>query len=96
MLFKIPSMILSSSNLEMGENSKEMFKIFYEIHESVKLKDSKISTSRHYFKFLYTFKSIYEKKRNTIAGRQGHLKVCIRPFLFYFFSLINFVLTRMV
>jgi hypothetical protein len=61
----------------MGDNSKELYKTFYEIHESVKAKDTKISTSRHYFKFLYAFKSIYEKKRNTIAGRQGHLKVFI-------------------
>jgi hypothetical protein len=75
LVFKIPSMILTSSKAELGDGAKEFYKFFYDIHESVKVKDSKISTSRHYIKFLNAFKNIYEKKRSTIAGRQGHLKV---------------------
>ena len=79
-------MILTSSKAELGDGAKEFYKFFYDIHESVKVKDSKISTSRHYIKFLNAFKNIYEKKRSTIAGRQGHLKV-----LYLFISRLIFM-----
>jgi hypothetical protein len=76
--FQIPSMLLSSSKIDQSvDPSRDIYTLFNEIHENVRSTDWKLSTPRHYIKFLKSFQNIYDTKMNAIVERQKHLKVRI-------------------